>query len=113
MRFPKPQQQLLADKLLLNILNTTGKYYNDPASPFFHQYSRGYLAINTLFPAAFGYTANSLDGGSNGAQQIVSTGDLDMRQSTIQTQQGGDINILGPGGRILVGSSVASPATDP
>jgi Filamentous haemagglutinin family outer membrane protein len=109
---PAAQQQRLVQQVFTNILDTTGKDYNDPASPFFHQYARGYQAINTLFPASFGYTANN-SGSTNGANQLIHTGDLDMRGSTIQTQQGGDISILGPGGRILVGSSVASPAVNP
>ena len=49
------------DRSSLAILDTTGKDFNNPASPFFHQYSRGYQAINTLFPASFGYTQNSLE----------------------------------------------------
>src|ERR1700722_1932264 len=36
-----------------------------------------------------------------------------MRGSTIQTQQGGNISILGPGGRILVGSAGAAPSGNP
>ena len=36
-----------------------------------------------------------------------------MRGSTIQTQQGGNISLLGPGGRILVGSAGAAPAVNP
>ncbi|HVX75387.1 MAG TPA: filamentous hemagglutinin family protein [Bradyrhizobium sp.] len=110
---PATQQQLLVEQVFTSVLDTTGKDYNNPASPFFHQYSRGYQAINTLFPASLGYTQNDLTGGSNGANALVSTGDFDMRGSTVQTQQGGDISILGPGGRILVGSSLASPATNP
>jgi len=110
---PAAQQLLLVEQVFTGVLDTTGKDYNNPANPYYHQYSRGYQAINTLFPAAFGYTANALDGGSNGAHQSIITGNLDLRGSTIQTQQGGDISILGPGGRILVGSSVASPATNP
>jgi hypothetical protein len=99
-------------QVFINSLNTTGIDYNNPDSPFFHQYQRGYEAINTLFPTSFGYTANN-SGVSNGANQLVHTGDLDLRGSTIQTQQGGDIAIFGPGGRILVGSSIASPAVNP
>ena len=36
-----------------------------------------------------------------------------MRGSTVQTQQGGSISILGPGGQILVGSANAAPAVNP
>jgi hypothetical protein len=64
-----------------------------PSSPFFHQYARGYQAINTLFPAALGYAANSLNGGTQGALTPVTIGNLDIRSSTIQTQQGGTISI--------------------
>jgi Filamentous haemagglutinin family outer membrane protein len=110
---PETRRDIIAGEVFVNILNQTGKDYNDPTSAFFHQYARGYQAINMLFPASFGYTSNSLEGGSNGANSLVATGNLDMRGSTIQTQQGGDISILAPGGRILVGSSAASPATKP
>lgn len=87
----------------------TGQDYNDPSSPYFHQYARGYDAINTLFPASLGYTANNLTGGTNGSNEPVTTGNLDIRSSTIQTQQGGDINIFGPGGQALLGSNNAPP----
>jgi filamentous hemagglutinin family protein len=74
----------------------------------FQKYSRGYTAVNTLFPASLGYTANDLTGGSNGANLQVRTGDLDLRLATLQTARGGDISILGPGGRVLAGSTVST-----
>jgi hypothetical protein len=107
------QQRLAVEKALFSVLDATGNNHNNPNSPDFGQYATGYQAINTLFPARFGYTANDLGGGTNGANQLVHTGDLDLRGSTIQTQQGGSVSLLGPGGRILVGSSLASPATNP
>jgi filamentous hemagglutinin family protein len=106
---PAYRQQLLVDQVYFDVLQQTGKDFNDTSSPFFHQYARGYDAINTLFPASFGYTLNNLEGGSNGSNAPVSTGFLDMRGSTIQTQQGGNVSILGPGGQILVGSASAPP----
>ncbi|WP_429199987.1 filamentous hemagglutinin family protein [Luteibacter sp. W1I16] len=72
-------------------------------------YSRGYDALNTLFPASLGYTANGTEGGTNGASNTISTGDLDIRGSTIQTQRGGDISIVAPGGQALLGSASAPP----
>jgi hypothetical protein len=93
--------------VFFGILDKTGKDYNDATSATFHQYSAGYQAINTLFPASFGYTANSLDGGSNGANQLVVTGTLDLRGSTIQTQQGGNISILDPRSSGRAGASAA------
>jgi hypothetical protein len=109
---PANQQQLLVEQVFFDVLNTTGLNYNNSSSPGYKQYSTGYQAINTLFPASYGYTANAL-GSVNGANQLVQTGTLDMRGSTIQTQQGGNISILGPGGRILVGSAAAAPAVNP
>ena len=59
-------------------------------------------------------------GGGNGAVRdadgrplLVATGDLDLRGTTIQSQQGGTISIFGPGGEALLGSTAAPPfATD-
>nr|MBA3811016.1 filamentous hemagglutinin family protein [Caulobacteraceae bacterium] len=87
-------------------------YFNElvqtsiPTSPSYLKYARGYQAVNTLFPATLGYTQNDLTGGSNGANTPILTGNLDLRLATIQTAQGGDIFILGPGGRVLAGSTV-------
>ncbi|WP_233834827.1 filamentous haemagglutinin family protein [Paraburkholderia sp. ZP32-5] len=107
---PSYVRQLFAEQVLFNVLTQVGEDYNNAASPYFQQYARGYQAINTLFPASFGYTANNLDGGTNGANQLASTGNLDIRSTTIQTQQGGNVSILGPGGQALVGSTTAPPA---
>ncbi|CAM2152375.1 Filamentous haemagglutinin FhaB/tRNA nuclease CdiA-like TPS domain-containing protein [Pararobbsia alpina] len=106
---PSYVQQLFINQVLFNILTQVGTDFHDPNSPYRGQYARGYAAINTLFPASMGYTANSLDGGSNGSGATVSTGNLDMRGTTIQTQQGGNISIVGPGGQALIGSSSAPP----
>jgi hypothetical protein len=106
---PDYVQQMFAEQTLFGILGKVGKDFNDPSSPDAGKYERGYQALNTLFPAALGYTANNLEGGGNGANQPVTTGDLDMRSTTIQTQQGGNITILGPGGQALVGSTSAPP----
>ena len=77
------------------------------------QAQRGYDIVNTMFPASapYGYTANNLSGGTNGAplDQLVKTGNLDLLHSTIQTEQGGDILIFGPGGQITVGSVASEP----
>ncbi|AOK19328.1 filamentous hemagglutinin [Burkholderia cepacia] len=106
---PQHVQQLFAEQVLFSVLTRVGEDYNNSASPYFQKYARGYEAINTLFPASYGYTANNLGGGSNGANKVSDTGDLDIRSTTIQTQQGGDVTILGPGGQALVGSTTAPP----
>jgi len=106
----RTQQNLFVGQVFYKILQLTAHDYNDSSSPYFHQYERGYQAINTLFPPTAGYTANNLNGGANGTiGQPVDTGDLDIRNSTIQTQQGGNISLFGPGGQALVGSTSAPP----
>ena len=96
------QRSFLIGDLYFNELEATSR----PDNPSYLQYSRGYRAVNTLFNPDLGYTANNLEGGSAGASETVETGNLDLRLATIQTTRGGDINLLGPGGRILAGSTV-------
>ncbi|HWA92167.1 MAG TPA: filamentous hemagglutinin family protein [Rhizomicrobium sp.] len=87
-------------------------YFNEliqtsiPDGPSFKQYARGYQAVNLLFPSDYGYTANDLTGGSNGANETIETGNLDLRLAAIETARGGNIYLLGPGGRVLAGSTV-------
>lgn len=100
---PQLQQRVfILSKVYFNELQQTSL----PDGPSYLQYSRGYLAVNTLFPAEYGYTLNDQSGGSNGANELVVTGNLDLRLATIQTARGGDIYILGPGGRLVAGSTV-------
>jgi len=96
------QRLFLVDELFFNELAQTAI----PDGPSFQQYSRGYRAIEALFPAELGYTRNALDGSGSGAVEGVETGDLDLRLAAIATLRGGDIRILGPGGRVLGGSVV-------
>ena len=89
------QRQFLLKDVYFNELILT----SIPSSPSYEQYSRGYQAVNTLFPSSLGYTLNDLNGGANGSNGPVLTGELSiLRLSTIQTDQGGDIFLVGPGG---------------
>ncbi|HEY4076581.1 MAG TPA: filamentous hemagglutinin family protein, partial [Rhizomicrobium sp.] len=106
---PESQREAVIEKAFFEVLQVTGIDYGDPTSPYFGKYARGYQAINDLFPAAMGYTANNLEGGENGTAERVSTGNLDIRGTTIQTRQGGDVNIMGPGGQLLIGSASSPP----
>lgn len=114
-------QQRFVGQVFFDVLRTVGIDFGNPDSPFNGQYVRGYQAIETLFPSALGYTANNLTGvGANGAlldaagnPMLASTGNLDLRGTTVQSQQGGTISIFGPGGEALLGSTSAPPfATD-
>jgi filamentous hemagglutinin family protein len=105
---PQSVQRLFAEKELFKLLAQVGTDYNNAASPYAGQYARGYEALASMFPASLGYTSNgSGQGGLNGAATTVDTGDLDIRSSTIQTQQGGDVTLVGPGGQALIGSTSA------
>ncbi|RUL63080.1 filamentous hemagglutinin N-terminal domain-containing protein [Dyella dinghuensis] len=109
-QLPSYVQQQFVQQEFFKLLAQVGADYNEPSSSYYHQYARGYAAISSLFPASFGYTDNGTGaGGLNGEAKTVDTGDLDIRSSTIQTQQGGNINILGPGGQALIGSVDAPP----
>jgi filamentous hemagglutinin family protein len=110
---PEIVQRIFAEKVLFKLLAEVGTDYNDASSPYAGQYARGYAALDSLFPSTFGYTSNGTgQGGLNGAAATVDTGNLDIRSSTIQTQQGGDVTLLGPGGQALIGSTSAPSFTD-
>lgn len=102
---PKDLQHVFADKVFFAELKAVGKAQSATSG----NYQRGYEAINTMFPADFGYTQNALGGGTNGANVLKHTGDLDLLHATIQTRLGGDISIFGPGGTIRVGSLAIEP----
>ncbi|MDI4235724.1 filamentous hemagglutinin family protein [Bradyrhizobium sp. Arg237L] len=96
------RQRLLVNRAFLDFVIQVGKDYKNPSSPYFGQYARAYTAISTLFPAGLGYTDNSLSVDGNAAPKIA-TGKLNIAASVLETQMGGDINIVGPGGGITVG----------
>ena len=104
---PADLQHVFVDQIFFAELKAVGVSQQDSAAAV--QYQRGYQVINTMFPSSLGYTANALDGGSNGANQLVKTGDLNLLHGTIQTQLGGDISIFGPGGNLIVGSLAVEP----
>jgi len=92
------QQNLLLDRAFLDFLAEVARDYRNPSSKYVGQYARAYEAISTLFPASLGYT------GSRDVANLPS-GKLNLSSAVLQTQQNGDINILGPGGGVIVGSN--------
>lgn len=84
-----PQQQLpLLSQVLNAELSATGIAHNTQGT----DYSRGYDAINTLFPTT--------DANGN---TLTYQGDLNMFYSQVKTEQGGDIDLMVPGGSVVVG----------
>lgn len=102
---PKDLQHVFADQVFFAELKAVG--LAQAATP--GSYQRGYEAVNTMFPGDFGYTQNALGGGTNGANALKHTGDLDLLHATIQTRLGGNISVFGPGGTIRVGSLALEP----
>ncbi|WP_187437388.1 filamentous haemagglutinin family protein [Bradyrhizobium rifense] len=102
---PKDLQHVFADQVFFAELKAVGQAQTGTSG----RYQRGYEAVNIMFPADFGYTQNALGGGTNGANTLKHTGDLDLLHATIQTKLGGDISIFGPGGTIRVGSLALEP----
>lgn len=95
------QRSFLLDKVYFNELAAPSR----PDGNSYLQYIRGYRAVETLFPAALGYTANDLSGAGNGGTR-VKTGNLDLRLAAIETTRDSNITILGPGGDAILGSVV-------
>jgi filamentous hemagglutinin family protein len=90
---PAAQQRLFLREVYHAELRAGGREYNDPDSPRFGSYLRGREAIATLLP----------EKDANGAT-IDRTGDIVMfGGSGVRTQAGGNIDMLAPGGQIVVG----------
>ena len=85
---PRAQQLPLLAQVLSDELSATGLAHNQLGS----SYARGYNAINTLFPAQ----------NASGAALSYS-GDIDMFFSQLKTEEGGNIELLDPGGSVEVG----------
>ena len=75
-------------QILTDELSATGIDHNKLGTP----YDRGYKAINTLFPTK--------DANGNA---LTYKGDINMFFSQLKTEQGGDIDLLAPGGSVVVG----------
>jgi len=100
------RQHLLVNRAFLEFLTQVGKDKRDTASPYYGGYDRAYAAMTTLFPPGQGdYTDQSPFSSTTPSSRMVSTGNLNVSQSLVATQMGGDINIIGPGGGITVGSA--------
>jgi filamentous hemagglutinin family protein len=94
------RRHLLVDEAFLSFLTQVATDFRDPTSPYYLQYARAYDAIGVMFPTSLGY-ANDGSGGVDPA----AVGRLVMPYALVETQAGGDINILGPVGGIRVGSA--------
>ncbi|MGO4685639.1 filamentous haemagglutinin family protein [Hyphomicrobium sp. 2TAF46] len=109
---PAEQQGIFVRQVYYAELTAGGREYNDPTSARHDSYFRGREAIATLFPSVdpqgkpityaggitmfSGYVPNALGG-------------MDLVDGGIKTQFGGNIQILAPGGQVLVGTEGITP----
>ncbi len=101
-RLPKEQQRIFLRQVYYAELREGGREYNDRNGPRVGSYLRGREAIATLMP----------DKDAAGAT-IQRTGDILMYGgSGVRTEAGGNIELMAPGGQIVVGvQGVVPPAT--
>ncbi|QNK66562.1 filamentous haemagglutinin family protein [Variovorax sp. PAMC26660] len=93
------QQRVFLRTVYFAELRAGGREYNDENGPRYGSYLRGRGMIATLFP--------DLDAAG---QEIVRKGDIIMYgPSGVHTDFGGDIQMLAPGGQIVVGVQGAVP----
>ncbi|MGF6416711.1 filamentous hemagglutinin family protein [Stenotrophomonas sp. AN71] len=92
-RLPKEQQRIFLRQVYYAELREGGREYNDRNGPRFGSYLRGREAIATLVP----------DKDAAGAT-LVRTGDIVMYGgSGVRTEAGGNIELMAPGGQIVLG----------
>jgi len=105
------QRNIFLRKVYFTELTAGGREYNDPSSPRYGSYLRGRQAIATLFPerdAAGDLVARSGDitmFSANYTEKNAATGKdvVKTRDGAVRTRFGGDIQMMAPGGQIVVG----------
>ncbi len=108
---PSVQQRIFLRQVYYAELTAGGREYNDSSSSRFHSYLRGRDAIATLFPAGSGaykgdinlFTATS---GTPGAANFR------INSAYAHTDFGGSIQLLAPGGQIVLGTEGLAPGAD-
>ena len=97
---PDLQQRVFLRQVYFAELTAGGREYNDTASPRYGSYLRGRQMIATLFP----------DRDVNG-NPIARSGDITMfGDAGVHTDFGGDIQMLAPSGKVLIGVEGTRPA---
>jgi hypothetical protein len=98
---PVSQQAPFIQQIFFDELQAGGRSAAPPG-PHHNDYTRAYAALTTLFPGA--------NPDVNAGQKVPYQGDLLLYFSRIYTLQGGNIDLLAPGGQINVGLAAAPAA---
>ncbi|OQW86643.1 MAG: filamentous hemagglutinin [Rhodoferax ferrireducens] len=91
---PVTQREKLRD-MLFTALSQTGRDANLADSAYAGNFDRGYAALELVFPGISNQDANG--------QFTKYEGSVNLFASRIKTERGGDIDILVPGGGLIVG----------
>jgi filamentous hemagglutinin family protein len=117
---PDVDQAIFVRDVFFDETLASGRQFNDPTSRFFGSYVRGRQAIDTLFPSLTGTQAQlGTPAGYTGAITMASgpvtvdggplLTDANATPLTfdagISTQSGGNIQVLDPGGQVLLGTA--------
>ena len=94
---PEPQRQVFLFRVYFEELKQTGIDYNDPTSPRYQSYDRGFAAVSRLFP--------------NSGQAGAPLGNALLAGKPVETQSPGSLTVLAPYGRISVGTELASSSS--
>lgn len=88
------RQKAFLQQVLFTELRETGIDYNDADGPRFQQYTRGYSALHTLFPATAELESRDNPAGGN----------ISLNNGLIATRSNGNITLLAPYGRVDIGN---------
>ncbi len=118
---PQVRQDVFVREIFFEDILASGRQYNDPNSRFYHDYQRGQLAIDTLFPSApgtettpgvpAGYTgaitmySGTIESGPASAPVTITNGSGApvVFDGGIATLFGGNVQVLDPGGQVELG----------
>ncbi|MDI4234141.1 filamentous hemagglutinin family protein [Bradyrhizobium sp. Arg237L] len=102
---PAEQQRVFLRQVYYAELTAGGREYNDSDGPRFHSYLRGREAVATLFPAK-DYTGDVI--------LFTSTASTNsgFQSGYVHTNFGGDIQLLAPGGKVVLGTEGLAPGAD-
>jgi hypothetical protein len=107
---PAAQQRVFLRQVYYAELTAGGREYNDKSGPRYGSYLRGREAIATLFPDESAYSGGiSMFTAGSG---LVGSPSYVIKSGYVHTDFGGDIQLLAPGGQVVLGTEGLAPGAD-